>query len=148
MLFLLFYVYLNLESRTMSVDEPFPVTVHPYRSRTRGSCAYELGGGSHQNAIIFIGGLKDGPHTTPYIRVVAKHLETRPDLDYSIFEIRMRSSFLGFGTSCLTNDVQDISSLVSYLRKLGKQKIVLFGHSTGTQVNPHRYTAGFVCADD
>lgn len=119
----------------MSVDEPFTVTAHPYRSRTRGSCAYELGGGSHKNAIIFIGGLKDGPHTTPYIRYVARHLATRPDLDYSIFEIRMRSSFLGFGTSCLTNDVQDISSLVSYLRKLGKQKIVLFGHSTGTQVS-------------
>jgi len=114
-------------------DEPFSVTVHPYPSRTRKSAAYELGNANAKNALIFIGGLKDGPHTTPYIRTVSNIIEKRDNLNYSVFEIRMRSSWLGFGTSSLKNDVEDISALVKYLRGKGRQKIVLMGHSTGTQ---------------
>ncbi|KAG5966845.1 hypothetical protein E4U58_002417 [Claviceps cyperi] len=119
----------------MASTNSFPVTVHPYKSSTRGACAYELGtNGASKNAIIFIGGLGDGPHTVPYIRTVARHLETvGKELKYSVFEIRLRSSFIGFGTSSLTNDVEDIAALVKYLRGLGKEKIVLFGHSTGSQ---------------
>jgi pimeloyl-ACP methyl ester carboxylesterase len=115
-------------------DEPFPVIVHPFPSKTRRSCAYELGDTKSRNAIIFIGGLTDGPHTTPYIWYVAKKLEESTNLSYSVFEFRMRSSYRGFGSSSLSNDVEDISSLVKYLRGRGKEKIVLFGHSTGTQV--------------
>ncbi|KAG6006624.1 hypothetical protein E4U21_006846 [Claviceps maximensis] len=124
----------------MASNTTFPVTVHTYRSPTRGACAYELGSThaasttANKNAIIFIGGLGDGPHTVPYIRTVARHLETAgKELAYSIFEIRLRSSFIGFGTSSLSNDVEDIAALVKYLRGLGKEKIVLFGHSTGCQ---------------
>ncbi|KFH41779.1 hypothetical protein ACRE_075000 [Hapsidospora chrysogenum ATCC 11550] len=117
-----------------ATGEPFPVTVHPFPSPKRGgSHAYELGNTSAKNAVVFIGGLTDGPHTTPYIRTVAKHLENSSSLDYSVFEIRMRSSFIGFGTSSLANDVEDISALVKYLRGRGKERIVLFGHSTGCQ---------------
>lgn len=120
----------------MASTNPFPVTVHPYKSPTRGACAYELGTNvASKNAIIFIGGLGDGPHTVAYIRTVARHLETAgKELEYSVFEIRLRSSFIGFGTTSLTNDVEDIAALVKYLRGLGKEKIVLFGHSTGSQV--------------
>ncbi|KAI9167494.1 Metal resistance protein YCF1 [Paramyrothecium foliicola] len=117
----------------MPLDPPFPVTVHPYRAPQRGTCAYELGLSQTKNAIIFIGGLSDGPHTAPFIRTVAKHLETATHLGYSVFEIRLRSAFIGYGTSSLTNDVEDISALVKYLRSIGKEKIVLFGHSTGCQ---------------
>lgn len=118
----------------MSASAPFPVTVHPYPSpKVRHACAYELGPSSARNAVVFIGGLTDGPHTVPYIRTVAAKLQATPGLDYSVFEIRMRSSFFGFAWSSLANDVQDISALVKYLRGLGKQKIILFGHSTGCQ---------------
>ncbi|KAG6000047.1 hypothetical protein E4U43_001726 [Claviceps pusilla] len=120
----------------MASNGPFTVTVHPYKSPTRGACAYELGthvaSTINKNAIIFIGGLGDGPHTVPYIRTVARYLETAgKELAYSVFEIRLRSSFIGFGTSSLKKDVEDIAALVKYLRGLGKEKIVLFGHSTG-----------------
>ncbi|KAG6033950.1 hypothetical protein E4U41_006759 [Claviceps citrina] len=118
----------------MASNNPFPVTVHPYKSPTRGACAYELGTSASKNAIVFIGGLGDGPHTVPYIRTVARHLETAgKELAYSVFEIRLRSAFIGFGTSSLKKDVEDIAALVKYLRGLGKEKIVLFGHSTGCQ---------------
>lgn len=111
---------------------PYTCTVHPYDSPTPGSCAYEIGRVGARNAIIFVGGLGDGPHTVPFVKPLAEHLESA-GLDYSIFEIRTRSSFTGFGYSSLANDVEDIAALVSYLREQGRQKIVLMGHSTGSQ---------------
>lgn len=113
---------------------PFTVRVHPYDSPTRSSCAYEIGPATARNALVFIGGLTDGPHTVPSVHAVSKKLEEAKDLSYSVFEFRMRSSFIGFGISSLANDVADISALVKYLRGLGKEKIVLSGHSTGCQV--------------
>ena len=126
--------FLGCEDLTMAPEGAFQVTVHPYNSPTRGSCAYEHGDTSSRNALIFIGGLSDGPHTTEYVRIVGNKLLRRIDLSYSVFEIRMRSSFNGFGCSSLKNDVEDISSLVRYLRGIGREKIVLMGHSTGCQV--------------
>ena len=83
----------------------------------------------------FLSAASKTAHTpTPYIRTVAKQLELASELSYSVFEIRLRSSFIGFGTSSLEEDVADISALVKYLRTLGREKIVLFGHSTGCQV--------------
>jgi hypothetical protein len=43
----------------------------------------------------------------------------------------MRSSYTGFGFSSLANDVEDIAALVNHLHKLGKEKTVLLGSSTG-----------------
>lgn len=115
-------------------DAPFPILAHPYASPVVGAVAYEMGNTNARNAVIFVGGLTDGPHSVPYIRTVARTLEACDDLDYSLFEIRIRSSFIGFGTSSLFNDVEDISSLVTYLRSIDREKVVLFGHSTGCQV--------------
>lgn len=126
--------YLSKEDIDMATHSTFPVIVHPYRSAVRGSCAYEIGTAGAQNAIVFIGGLKDGPHTSPFIWTVADCIKKEGKVDYSVFEFRMRSSYNGYGTSSLSDDVDDTSSLVKYLRSIGKQKIVLFGHSTGCQV--------------
>lgn len=115
-------------------SKPFSVTVHPYPSKVKHACAYELGSSQARNALIFVGGLGDGPHTVPYIRTVAAKIEADTGLSYSVFEIRIRSSFCGFGWNNLAKDVQDISSLVKYLRGIGKEKVVLMGHSTGSQV--------------
>lgn len=119
----------------MADSKPFTVTVHPYASKgVKHACAYELGSSSARNALVFIGGLTDGPHTVPYIRTVAAKVEAATGLSYSVFEIRIRSSFSGFGWSSLAEDVQDISAVVKYLKSIGKEKIVLMGHSTGCQV--------------
>lgn len=58
-------------------------------------------------------------------------LEQMPSLDYSLWEFRMRSSYTGFGYSSIANDVEDTAALVTYLRKIGKKKIVLIGASSG-----------------
>lgn len=119
---------------------PFSVTVHPYDSPTRRSCAYELvtaTSAGARNALVFIGGLTDGPHTTPYIRTIAQQLATTDAgkaLGYSVFELRMSSSFHGYGFKSLSDDVADLSALVKHLREnLAKEKIVFLGHSTGCQ---------------
>ncbi|KAK1999841.1 DUF1749-domain-containing protein [Colletotrichum falcatum] len=110
----------------------FFCTVHPYESPTSHASAYEIGPSQASNAILFIGGLGDGPHTVFYTKTLATHLD-QTGQDWSIFEIRMRSSFSGYGYSSLENDVEDISALVRYLRGIGKKKVVLMGHSTGCQ---------------
>ncbi len=118
-------------------EQPFPVTVHPYPvGRNVTEYTYELGTSTTpaRNALVFIGGLGDGPQTVGYIRTVAKKLEEAQQLGYSVFEARLSSAYTGFGYSSLAKDVKEISALVGYLRGLGKEKIVLMGHSTGGQV--------------
>ncbi|KAK4442722.1 hypothetical protein QBC34DRAFT_338106 [Podospora aff. communis PSN243] len=111
---------------------PYPVTVHPFPSATRYSCAYERGAPSARNALVYIPGLTGGPHAID-LSQISSTLENSPNLGYSLWEFRMRSSYTGFGFSSLANDADDIASFVKYLRSLGKEKIVLMGHSTGCQ---------------
>lgn len=118
----------------MSPSGTFTTTVHPFESPTPHACAYETGLTNAKNALVFIGGLGDGPHTVPYPRTIAKRLEREPELSYSVFEFRLTSSFSGFGFARLADDVADISALVKYLRSIGKRRVVLLGHSTGCQV--------------
>lgn len=131
----------------MADSKPFPVTVHPYTSKVfRNAALYELGSSSARNTLLFVGGLGDGPHTVPYIRTVAAKIEAADDLSYSVFEIRIRSSFSGFGWNSLATDVEDISAAVKYLRSIGKEKVVLMGHSTGSQVREyHGHVREVIC---
>ncbi|SPO02789.1 related to benzoate 4-monooxygenase cytochrome P450 [Cephalotrichum gorgonifer] len=127
-------------------SSPFLTRVHYYNSPTRHSCAYESGTFDSPNVIVAIGGLGDGPHTVPYFRDLAVRLDSaNGGPGYSVFEFRLKSSFIGFGTSSLAEDVRHISDLVKYLRGIGKERIVLLGHSTGCQdimayVNDANYT--------
>lgn len=125
---------------------PFPTVVHPFTSPTKDACAYESGPSSAQNALVFIGGLGDGPHSVPYPQAIAQALEDHRDLSYSVFQFRLGSSFAQFGFKRLVDDVADIAALVEYLRSIGKKSVVLMGHSTGTQVhkNLHSFLASLV----
>ncbi|KAJ4304345.1 hypothetical protein N0V88_001958 [Collariella sp. IMI 366227] len=85
-----------------------------------------------ENALIFIGGLGDGPNSIPYVRTLALHLSTLPHLSYSVFETRLHSAHTGYGYSSLDEDTYELAELVRHLRtRLGKKKVVLMGHSTG-----------------
>jgi hypothetical protein len=109
----------------------FTVTVHPFTSPTPSSCAYERGNSASRNALVFIGGLTDGPHTIPQIERLVEALQVGSGLSYSFWEFRMRSSYTGFGYLSLANDAEDIAALVKYLKDLGKERIALLGSSTG-----------------
>jgi hypothetical protein len=85
------------------------------------------------NALVFIGGLGDGPHTVPAIRAVSERMNQYLP-EWSVFEIRLNSSFGQWGFSSLGEDVQGIGEIISYLKsRLGKGRVVLMGHSTGSQ---------------
>ncbi|KAK0732472.1 hypothetical protein B0T21DRAFT_334657 [Apiosordaria backusii] len=114
---------------------PFKVVVHPLPEEPSESShvlrltAYEYEPFSSPNALVFIHGLTAGPHTTGHT-----HLQAALPSDYSIWELRMRSSYSGWGYSSLDNDVRDLARLVRYLcDDLKKEKIVLMGASTGCQ---------------
>ena len=55
------------------------------------------------------------------------------NINWSFCQLHMRSSYMGFGTGSMKRDFEDISACVSYLRAAGKRRIVLMGHSTGSQ---------------
>lgn len=115
----------------MSDHQPFHAIIHPFTSPTPNACAYERGTKSSRNALVFIGGLTEGPQSNHYVQELEKSLKASPHVEFTIFESRMRSSYGGFGYSSLANDVEDISALVAYLKSIGKEKIVLMGTSTG-----------------
>lgn len=128
---------------TVSRDDAtsFNVVVHPYQSRrVPHTCLYELAPTTKRNApprhaLLFIGGLGDGPHTVPMIRTVSKEMETVLP-DWSVFEMRLGSSFDQWGFRSLEDDRVGIEDAVQFLySKLGKEKMVLMGHSTGCQVS-------------
>ncbi|KAM7205047.1 Protein of unknown function (DUF1749) domain containing protein [Rhypophila sp. PSN 637] len=156
----------------MAPPETFPVEVHeflPTSTSTKPTHIYEYGmhdpddthssstgaatngyHDSNRNALVFIGGLGDGPSTVPYIRHIvrnliyarlqppsssetsqARSLRLRP---WTVFEVRLSSAFSGWGNSSLSQDVNEIAAVVRYLRStLNKRTVVLMGHSTGCQ---------------
>lgn len=121
----------SIDSKRSIPSEAFSVIVRPFPSRTRDSCAYERGNPDSPNAFVHIGGLTGGPHTTNELVSTLLSALNLSDLGYSVWEFRMRSSYTGWAHSTLDNDAADMASFVTYLRKLGKKRIVLMGSSTG-----------------
>ena len=71
---------------------------------------------------------------TPYIHSLSSQLEY---INWSLCQLHMRSSYMGYGTGSLQRDFDDISACISYLLANGKRHIVLMGHSTGCQNSIH-----------
>lgn len=128
----------------------FAVTVHPFTSPTPHACAYERHPDSdrserpsakdYPNAVVYIAGLTGGPHTHESMSAEMSEALRYKKTGYSFFELRLRSSYTGFGASSLANDVEDVGALVKYLREgLQKKKVVLLGSSSGEFVNEMMY---------
>jgi predicted alpha/beta-fold hydrolase len=71
---------------------------------------------------------------TPYIHSLSDELR---NIDWSLCQLHMRSSYTGFGTGSLKRDFEDISAAIAYLLANGKYRITLMGHSTGSQDSIH-----------
>jgi predicted alpha/beta-fold hydrolase len=76
----------------------------------------------------------EGYNGTPYIHLLSSQLE---GVKWSLVQLQMRSSYLGYGTGSLQRDFEDISACVSYLLANAKRLVVLMGHSTGSQNSIH-----------
>ncbi|KKK19945.1 hypothetical protein P175DRAFT_0195202 [Aspergillus ochraceoroseus IBT 24754] len=111
----------------------YPGVLHNYAPRL---VAFEFAQPStppKPNSLLFIGGLTDGLYTVPYVEEIAKALEPT---DWSLFSLVLTSSYDGWGVGSLDRDVEEIAQCVSYVRQLKTQddaKIVIMGHSTGSQ---------------
>ncbi|MCJ1465583.1 hypothetical protein MMC07_004202 [Pseudocyphellaria aurata] len=113
----------------METGSKHPGVLHHYSRRL---VAFEHGqtGASPSNTIIFIGGLTDGLLTVPYTLPLAKALPNA----YSLVEVLLSSSYSGWGTVSINQDVKEIAQCVAYFQNLRPQgKVVLLGHSTGCQ---------------
>ncbi|EAW09618.1 uncharacterized protein ACLA_038290 [Aspergillus clavatus NRRL 1] len=111
-----------------------PGTLHEYAPR-RVAFEFTSSTPEKQHSLIFIGGLQDGLCTVPYVPALAKALEPTP---WSVFQAQLSSSFGGWGTGSLDQDVAEIAQCVEYVRKLQASaapdgKVVIMGHSTGSQ---------------
>ncbi|KAE9376543.1 DUF1749-domain-containing protein [Stipitochalara longipes BDJ] len=82
-----------------------------------------------QNLLLFIGGLFDGLLTIPYTSTLSSALPPT----WTLAEVRLSSSYTGWGTSSLQKDVSELSDCVSYFRTIKTGKIVFMGSSTGCQ---------------
>ncbi|CAN6596057.1 hypothetical protein TRVA0_001S02168 [Trichomonascus vanleenenianus] len=87
------------------------------------------GAHNHKNAVLFIGGLGDGPLSVPYVAQLA---ETLDPVGWAVIELQLTSSYSGWGAGSVVRDSREIGAAVAYFqREFGK--IVLMGHSTGCQ---------------
>lgn len=94
------------------------------------------------HSLIVIGGLSDGFLTVPFLETLAEALE---NTEWSLFQPLLSSSYTGFGLSRLGRDVEEIGQCVEYVRnykqaQLGDgttSKVVIMGHSTGSQDTLH-----------
>jgi len=97
-----------------------------------------IGNNAKRNTFVFIGGLSDSFLSVPYVPLLASYISQCPD--WSLMEIQLSSSGLGWGSVDLHSDVEEIAKAVEYLKKRQdtanasqNTKIVLMGHSTGSQ---------------
>ncbi|MBW0501540.1 hypothetical protein O181_041255 [Austropuccinia psidii MF-1] len=109
--------------------EPMMGLMHSYDPLNRLT-ALESGNLHSDSTVIFIPGLGDGFSAVPYLNKLALSLE---EIQFSLTQILLSSSYNGFGFSSLDNDIIELKKCLRYLRKIGKKRFVLLGHSTGCQ---------------
>ncbi|KAL1848215.1 hypothetical protein Plec18167_006212 [Paecilomyces lecythidis] len=94
---------------------------------------------SKPHSLLFIGGLTDGLGTVRYVQDLVAALEPT---EWSVFNLLLSSSYTGWGLSSLDKDVEEIAQCINYVREYksshpagsdGTRKIVIMGHSTGSQ---------------
>lgn len=82
------------------------------------------------HSLVFIGGLTDSLGSVSYLERVAQGIAP---FGFSVTQLQLSSSLGGWGYCSLEGDAQEIALGVQWLRKKGKDKIILMGSSTGCQ---------------
>lgn len=88
-----------------------------------------------RNAVVLIAGVTDGflsMNCTPFLA------ESLLNLDYSLVQVNLSSSFLQFGFGSLKTDSEELTELVRAIKKTYQfKKIIFMGHSTGKLLRRH-----------
>lgn len=95
--------------------------------------AFESGAIGSKNVLIMVGGLTDGLLACPYVPRLSTACKSH---SYALIQPVLRSSYCQFGMQTLANDVEDLDSLVNFLRSSRGDdlEITFVGHSTGCQI--------------
>ncbi|KAF9427155.1 hypothetical protein BGZ94_005383 [Podila epigama] len=105
-------------------------TLSTYDPQTRLTM-FESGPESAKTSLIFLGGLLDGYNAVPYLPMLGRALA---EIGVSLIQVMLSSSNIGYGTSSLLQDAQELDVLFSFLKEeRAKTRLFLLGHSTGCQ---------------
>ncbi|KAF7128313.1 hypothetical protein CNMCM5793_002855 [Aspergillus hiratsukae] len=93
------------------------------------------------HSVLFVGGLGDGLATTCYMADLAHALQPT---EWSLFTLSLTSSYQSWGLGHLDRDTAEIALCLNYIKEYKTEKfdgsggkIVLMGHSTGSQCVLH-----------
>ncbi|KAI5478564.1 hypothetical protein MNV49_004823 [Pseudohyphozyma bogoriensis] len=110
-----------------NIAAPISGTLHSYTIANRVLTAFETSP-SQPNLVLFLGGLHDGFNTIDFSTKLGGVRK-----GWGCAQVLTSSSYQGWGEGSVERDVKEIGEAVKYFWKLGKEKIVLLGHSTGSQ---------------
>ena len=123
------------------------------QTETLTTFEYTTGTIRKPHSFLFIGGLGDGLATTSYMVDLVRALQ---QTEWSLFTLNLTSSYQAWGLGHLDRDTDELAQCVQYIkdyktRQFGNGKIVLMGHSTGSQCvlhylyrpNPHASLPAF-----
>ncbi|KAJ5220431.1 DUF1749-domain-containing protein [Penicillium chermesinum] len=115
-----------------------PGILHHY-TETLVTFEYTTAAAKKPHSLVFIGGLGDGLATTSYMADLAKALLPT---QWSLFILNTTSSYQSWGLGHLDRDTNEIAQCIRYIKdykteNFGDGKIVLMGHSTGSQCVLH-----------
>ncbi|KAK5656974.1 hypothetical protein OQA88_3497 [Cercophora sp. LCS_1] len=132
----------------------FPGILHHY-AETLTTFEFTSNAVRQPHSILFTGGLGDGLATTSFLADVVR--ATLPT-EWSLFSLTLTSSYQSWGLGHLDRDTDEIAQCIRYIKEYKKAKfgggggkLVLMGHSTGSQCvlhylskpNPHTSTPRF-----
>lgn len=123
------------QSITFATTAPLIAFEHasPHRGDFHLDSPSNPGAPAH-NTLIFLGGLGDGLLTVPFVPPIVSSL---PET-WSLVEPILGSNYRQFGISSLDDDVTELEVLVKYFRTQRPDgRVVLLGHSTGSQMIMH-----------
>ncbi|KAF9539419.1 hypothetical protein EC957_005415 [Mortierella hygrophila] len=108
-----------------------PGTLSTYNPHTRLTM-FESGPQNSRGSVVFVAGLMDGYNALPYLPLLGKYLGEH--LGFSLIQVMLTSSHMGYGVSSLLEDVRELDILLTFLREeRAKTRLFFIGHSTGCQ---------------
>ncbi|RKP07033.1 hypothetical protein THASP1DRAFT_24746, partial [Thamnocephalis sphaerospora] len=89
--------------------------------------------GSHRahRAVVLLAGLTEGPLSLPFTVDLNQTLGER---HWHLVQPVLSSSYTGFGIRSLEQDTEELDQLLDGLFNSGYSRVVLLGHSTGSQI--------------
>ena len=112
---------------------------YPIQTETLTTFEYTTRTIRKPHSLLFVGGLGDGLATTSYMVDLVRALQ---QTEWSLFSLNVTSSYQSWGLGHLDRDTDEIAQCIRYIKdyktsEFGNGKIVLMGHSTGSQCLLH-----------